>query len=274
MADPYVAANEWADAPSSSVSAPRSSPPPGLDDPTANAWADAAPLAAPPPLDPKEIAARDHLDLAPSPESSSPAEDLGLERLPAADEDAQFRSFEVPDPVLLTDAELGLRGYVWVSAKNGDIPEFAVEAGHVVRRSTFGGSSKEAIYVARVKHGVAIVPGKAASFLGGCNYGLGDGEERVAKSYQVLTHPRPPTKLTHTWLPLPPTAASFRNLVSASLRSPKGDQLGVARARHSDGYHVGFVLVPPEGGDAELLVVAPWGGKEIRSEVGEVLVVE
>jgi len=148
-------------------------------------------------LDPADIAKKDHLDLSPGHVVYNHSDDeneddfgthagLGLDPLPTKEEEARYRDFDLPEPVLLTDAELALRGYNWVTAKNGDIPAQAVQGGFVlVKKTIFAGTTKEPLYVARAKHGPAFVPGKAGNFLGGCNYSLGDRVERVTKSYQV-----------------------------------------------------------------------------------------
>lgn len=191
-------ADAWADAPSfsrgpSSARASSTSPGPGPNE--RNEEDD---------LDPAQIAARDRLDLTPSPSRGEHHHDdddedmdddddhepprhasLGLSSLPTRDEENGFRDFDIPDPQFLTDAELSLRGYTWITAKNGDIPDKAVQGGYVQKKGFFGGASKEPLFVARVKHGPAVVPGKAGKFLGGCNYSLGDGVERMSTTYQV-----------------------------------------------------------------------------------------
>lgn len=171
-------------------------------------------------LNPAEIAKKDHLDLSLSSPSSdhdeidpyyneSPA-DLVMQPLPSSAEEADFRDFAIPEP-LLTPAELKLRGYKWVTAKNGEIPENAVEGGYMERRGIFTGISREPLFVGRVKHGPTIVPGKASRVLGGCNYTLGDGVERVAKTYQV--------GLLVLALPLLPIDSSYAGIDSSYGRS-------------------------------------------------------
>lgn len=287
-----------------------------MDIPAENVWADATPARTTPDqtFDPAEILKKDKIDLAPSVStptsdyyheysSTEPSHiservsgtrqsDLDLEPLPHHDGDRAFADFEVPPPVLLSDAELALRGYIWLPCSKGEIPRNAVLAGVSERRGLFGSVTKEPLYVARAKHGVALVPGKASAFLSGCNYSLGDGKERLATSYQVcsgggnvfrssslflcfdqvLTHPEHPT---HDWRPLTAPSRALRNLVGSAFRTTGGDNLAVARAEHHDGVHLGWVSVVEVGQEVKLgSVRLPWGGGEVVSSIGEVLVIE
>ena len=73
------------------------------------------------------------------------------------------------------------RGYEWVSAKNGHIPDNSVEGGI--------GNNGKPVYVCRGKHSkngrANLIPGKASERMRGCNVPFGGKEIRKA-SYEVL----------------------------------------------------------------------------------------
>jgi hypothetical protein len=62
-------------------------------------------------------------------------------------------------------------------------------------------------------------------------------------------------------------------MVCFTLRTPSGHSIAVARAKHTDGVHIGFLCL--DGGElGKRGVIFSWGGKEVDVEEGEVLVIE
>ncbi len=61
-------------------------------------------------------------------------------------------------------------------------------------------------------------------------------------------------------------------MVCSTFRTPSGLAIAVARAKHTDGVHIGFLCL--DGGElGRRGVVFSWGGKEVDVEEGEVLAI-
>ncbi|XP_055714142.1 uncharacterized protein LOC129808322 isoform X2 [Phlebotomus papatasi] len=137
----------------------------------------------------------------------------------------------------------------WLPASEGQVPPGAVVGGHEV-----GG---EKLYVARARHGGALIPGKLVPSHRCCYVPWG-GREHSVKHYEVLCN------CSGTWI-----SASRGNYSPHALpggTSEKGETLYIGRANHKGSQTIGKIQ------PSHKLCYIPYAGKEIGYKSYEVFV--
>ncbi|GAB0100092.1 Protein kinase domain-containing protein [Sergentomyia squamirostris] len=154
---------------------------------------------------------------------------------------------------VITQVQTGLNSFtsngLWLQASEGQVPPGAVIGGHEI-----GG---EKIYVARARHGGALIPGKLVPSHRCCYVSWG-GREHSVKYYEVLCN------CPGQWISS--SRGTFPQHALPGGTSESGETLYIGRANHKGSQTVGKVQ------PSHKLCYIPYAGKEVGYKSYEIYV--